>query len=137
VPFLDTTVLIDLMRTRNPSRRAAALDAMARLTTPTNLLTTSRFNVAECLVGVARSADPANEQRKLDANLVGVSVREFDDDAMRAYVRIAKRQAGLGRPVGVMDMFIASVAVVAGQPLLTRNPRHFRDVAGLTVVAYG
>lgn len=110
---------------------------MARLTTPTDLPSTSRFNVAECLVGVARSANPEVEQRKLDANLGGVSVREFDEDAMRAYVQIAKRQADLGKPVGVMDMLIASVAVASGQVFLTRNPRHFQDVAGLAVVAYG
>ena len=36
-----------------------------------------------------------------------------------------------------MKLLIASVAVASGQTFLTRNPRHFQDVTGLTVVTYG
>jgi tRNA(fMet)-specific endonuclease VapC len=136
VPFLDTTVLIDLMRTRDKGRHGAVVAALARLTTPVERPATSRFSVAEVLTGVARCDDPAGQLKKVEAVLAGMPIREFDDVAMRIYPTIAARQFRLGRPVGVMDMLIASVALASGQVLLTRNPKHFVDVEGLTVVSY-
>jgi predicted nucleic acid-binding protein len=46
-------------------------------------LTTSRFNVAELLVGVYRSDDPERELRSVDALLQNMTVLEFGPEAAR------------------------------------------------------
>lgn len=110
MPLLDATVFVDLMR-RDAARRAAASAALSRLITPARPATTSRFTVSELLLGILRSADPVVQERKVEAVLAGVEIREFNDDAMRIYPKIAANQLRIGRPVGTMDMLIASVAI--------------------------
>jgi tRNA(fMet)-specific endonuclease VapC len=41
-----------------------------------------------------------------------------------------------GIPIGANDLWIASVAIVHGLPLVTRNVAHFRRVPGLEVLTY-
>ena len=41
-----------------------------------------------------------------------------------------------GVPTGENDLWIAATAVAAGETLVTRNVRHFRDIRGLKVVAH-
>jgi tRNA(fMet)-specific endonuclease VapC len=136
VPFLDTTVLIDLMRTRDKVRHAQVTELLSRLESAEDPRTISRFTIAELLIGVERCDDPDVQRRKVERVLTGIAVREFDEDAMQMYPKIAAHIFNIGKPIGVMDMLIASVAIVSGQALLTRNARHFEDIPGLSVIAY-
>jgi tRNA(fMet)-specific endonuclease VapC len=137
VPLLDTTVFVDLMRTRSPEKYQPALDALARFTTAEDPVSTTRFTIAELLVGVERCDDPANQQSRVNTVLAGVLIREFGEDAMNIYAKVDANQRKIGRPIGVMDMLIASVALASGQLLLTRNMKHFQDVPGLRLAGYG
>jgi predicted nucleic acid-binding protein len=41
-----------------------------------------------------------------------------------------------GVPTGENDLWIAATAIEAGETLVTRNLKHFREIRGLKVVAH-
>ncbi len=136
MPFLDTNVFIDLRGRARGIRQSAAREAVARLTTSESPIVTSRFNVAELLVGVELSNDPVNERRKVDEVLENVLVVDFDEAAALRYAKFAAHLRRLGRTVGTMDLLIATVAAGTGLDIITRNAKHFEDLGGLTVHTY-
>jgi predicted nucleic acid-binding protein len=136
VPFLDTTVLVDLTGRSKGAHQAAARAVVRDHVSPTDLAATSRLNFAEMLFGVELAADPITERRKLDDVLQDVAILDFDDSAALRYAKIAAQLRRLGRSPGTMDMLVASVALGAGGVFITRNPKHFSDVPGLIVVTY-
>jgi tRNA(fMet)-specific endonuclease VapC len=133
---LDTSLLIDLIRSDVSVRRRRATNKLREVLARGERLTTSRFNVAELLVGVYRSDDPEREIRSVEALLQGVTVLEFGLDAARLFARITALLQQQGKPAGDMDVLIASTALVAAETLVTANPRHFRNIPGLTVESY-
>ena len=56
----------------------------------------------------------------------------FPEAFGRLYAGLARR----GALVATMDLLIATAAVQAGAPLLTRNVRHFSRVPGLDLLTY-
>jgi predicted nucleic acid-binding protein len=72
----------------------------------------------------------------MDRVLRGPAVLELDEDAARRFGAITARPYRLGRPAGDLDVLVAAVALAHGQSLVTRNPKHFADLPGLTVHAY-
>ncbi len=133
---LDTSFLIDLIRSGASTRRRRATDKLRELLARGEYLTTSRFNVAELLVGVYRSDDPERELRSVDALLQNLAILEFGPEAARLFARITALLQQQGKLAGDMDVLIASTALVAGESLVTANPTHFRNIPGLTVDTY-
>ena len=133
---LDTSFLIDLIRSGVPSRRRRATNKLRELVASGEWLTTTRFNVAELLVGVYGSDDPDREIRVVDAALQALTILEFGPDSALLFGRITALLRRKGKPVGDMDVLIATTAVVAGESLVTDNPAHFQNIPGLTVQVY-
>lgn len=63
-------------------------------------------------------------------------ILEFDDAAARVFGRITAYLQTQGTPRGDMDVLIASVAVVHGERIVTRNTKHFEGLPGLLVETY-
>jgi predicted nucleic acid-binding protein len=97
---------------------------------------TSRFNTAELFVGIELCNDPIAERRRIDEALENLLILEFDEDCALRYAKIAARLRTMGKPTGIMDLLIASVALGFDQPFLTRNVKHFSNINGLRVVGY-
>jgi tRNA(fMet)-specific endonuclease VapC len=133
---LDTTFLIDLAGSKGRGYRRRAEAKLRALQDADEPLTTTRFNVAELWVGVARSSAPEVEGAAVEALVESFLVLEFDSRAARVFGSIAASAHGRGRPVGDMDALIASVALCHGQKLVTRNERHFNEIPGLVVETY-
>lgn len=136
VVCLDTTVLLDLMAPKSRPRHRQAREVLAAQLAAGAEVVTTRFNVAELYVGVARSADARKEAAKVDAVLEGTPVLEFDDLAARLFGSITAHLAKYGKPAGDMDVLIAATAAAQGHALLTRNRRHFEAMPELTLLAY-
>src|SRR6478609_547317 len=134
--LLDTTVLIDLGRgTRSPVRlRAMAL--MDRLLDEDDTLYTSRLNEAEFRVGSFRADDPGRETETIETVLAATVILEFDVASAARYAQVRARLLDLGKPAGEIDTLVAAVAMENGQALVTRNPKHFANITGLTVLTY-
>jgi len=133
---LDTSILLDLAGPARNRRRRAARDKVRELRDAGEPLLTTRFNVAKLLVGVARSAAPADEDRKVQWLLGPLGILEFDLRAARLFGRIVAHLQEQGTPIGAMDALIASVCLGGGQRVVTRNTRHFARVPGLAVESY-
>jgi predicted nucleic acid-binding protein len=67
--------------------------------------------------------------------LAGVAVLDFDESAAHVFSSLVSRLLIKGTPIGDMDAQIASVAIVHGHTLVTRNLRHFQHVKALKVRA--
>jgi predicted nucleic acid-binding protein len=133
---LDTSFLIDLIRTGASNRRRRATNELRELLANGELLTTTRFNVAELLVGVYSSDDPDQEIKIVSAALQKLTILEFGPDSALLFGRITALLGRQGKPAGDMDVLIAATALVAGESLVTANPAHFRNIPGLTVQVY-
>ncbi|HLH13357.1 MAG TPA: type II toxin-antitoxin system VapC family toxin [Solirubrobacteraceae bacterium] len=118
--LLDTSVVIDLERLE-----PAALPQEMAISTIT---------VAELAAGPHATDDAserARRQERLQRTEATFEPLPFDAGAARAYGRVYTAASAAGRsPRGrrAMDMLIAAVALSAGLPLFTCNPR---DFAGL------
>jgi predicted nucleic acid-binding protein len=85
-------------------------------------------------VGLGKTAAiRALRLRRLGAIEAAFDALPIDADVARAYAAIALAVAGAGRKprARVMDLWIASTALVHGVPLLTCNPRDFVGVERL------
>lgn len=133
---LDTTTLLDLSGRSGRAVRERARRKIIALHAAGQVLATTRFNVAELWVGVVRSPTPQKEQVAVSKLLEPLVVLEFDAAGARVFGRLTAYLQVQGRPAGDMDVLIASVALVNGQSLITRNPKHLADIPALVVESY-
>ncbi|MCC6125631.1 MAG: type II toxin-antitoxin system VapC family toxin [Pirellulales bacterium] len=134
---MDTTVLVDLLRS-NRDRKQRALDKIEQLATKGETIVTTRFTLAELYVGVVLSADPGKNHRRIHAILDDLdAILEFDDLAAQTFGQMAAHLRRIGRPTGDMDVLIAATCLAAGHNLLiTRNSEHFSFIPGLVLENY-
>ncbi len=121
---LDTNVLIDFLRNREPG--ASAVEKAVK---GAECFVTS-VTVYELLFGVARARKQIGEEA-----LLGVmSVLPFDGDVAREAASLHAALLHDNRDIGVKDIFIAATCLVHDIPVLTSNKRHFSRVPGLRVI---
>jgi predicted nucleic acid-binding protein len=132
---LDTTMLIDLAG-RGGRLRKRAIAKLKDLVRRDEVLVTTRFNVAELYVGVARSDNPRAEEKAVHSLLKDFGILEFDNRAAWLFGRLTAHLLGTGQPVGDMDVLIAATAMAAGHSLITRNIAHFVNIPELTAETY-
>jgi predicted nucleic acid-binding protein len=136
VALLDTTVLIDLGRGPHARANRNARATVHRLLASGEMLFTSRINEAEFRVGPEMSDNRERELESVESVLAAIVILEFNDKAALRYAVLKAAALRRGRPVGDCDVLIASVALANGQPLLTRNPKHFSGFDSLIVHTY-
>ena len=133
---LDTSFLLDAAGRGGRQLRARAREKLASLVEAGEILTTTRFNVAELWVGVERTRDRPGELLTVETMLEPLTVLDFDESSARVFGRITAYLYAHGSPRGDMDILIASVILVHGERLVTRNTRHFAGIPELVVETY-
>lgn len=88
---------------------------------------------AELLHGARASTRVESNLRKLEAFFAPLVSAPFDDRAAEWYGVIATQLRSEGRPIGVKDLMIASIALSLDAAVVTRNTDEFRRVPGLRV----
>lgn len=131
---LDTSYLVDLLR---EAGREVAGPATLRLDEMADEeLWLSVHAACELHAGAERSERPALERRRVARLCAGLHMAVpgagFAETFGRLYASLATR----GALVATMDLLIATAAVQAGAPLLTRNVRNFARVPGLELLTY-
>lgn len=133
--LLDTNILSEFMRPAPSARVVAWLDAQAA-----DQVWVSAVTLAEIELGIALMPDG---QRKLELQMAAKAMfaedfagrcLPFDQDAAACYANVVALRTRLGRPISVEDAQIASIALVHGLMLATRNERDFELIEGLAVV---
>lgn len=132
---LDTTILIDMVGKSSPlkQRAFAKVESLVR---KGQVLVTTRFNIAELYVGIARSNNPRREEKAIHVLLHDFEILEFTDAAARVFGSTTGLLQKIGKPSGDMDVLIAATAMVHGHALVTRNPKHFRHIPDLIIEDY-
>jgi toxin FitB len=127
VIVLDTNVISELMsRQASPTVRAWVTGQRA-----TSTLCITTITVAEILYGVELL--PRGKRRDgllLDAEAMfredfARHILVFDEQAARAFSRIAATRRGRGRPITTLDAQIVAIALANGATLATRNTADF------------
>lgn len=132
----DTCFLLDLAKGPGSRIGGKARALLRELHAAEEPLATTRFNVAELLVGVSRANDPVAERRKIDHLLHPFTVLEFHARSAEVFGRVVGYLQSRGTVIGDMDALIGAVALQAGHPVVTRNAAHFGRIAGLELITY-
>lgn len=135
--LLDTTFLIDLMKETKSKRRGHATRKLAELIERGDSLRVAVFTIAELEVGVVKCSQPVRERHAIETCMEPFEVVGFSVSTARIFGSIVGRLELEGQPISDMDGLIASVALEMGEPVVTRNPKHFDRVPGLRVETYG
>jgi tRNA(fMet)-specific endonuclease VapC len=133
---LDTSFLLDAAGRGGRQLKARAREKLASLVEAGEILSTTRFNVAELWIGVERTRDRPGELLTVETMLEPLTVLDFDESSARVFGRITAYLYAHGSPRGDMDILIASVILVHGERLVTRNTRHFAGIPELVVETY-
>jgi tRNA(fMet)-specific endonuclease VapC len=98
--------------------------------TPAKAVALSVITEMEIRYGLARN--PALRIAPLvEAFLAGMTILSLTSEVAGHYGRIRAELDRKGRPIGPLDLMIASQAVALGLTLITNNTREFRRVAKL------
>ncbi|MFN0314988.1 MAG: type II toxin-antitoxin system VapC family toxin [Burkholderiales bacterium] len=108
------------------------LDKKISVVRPHNLCI-SVITQAELLFGVERKGGPPKLAGLVSKFLQKIPSLPWDDEAARWYARIRAGLEAQGKPIGNLDLLIASHALAMDCVLITNNERHFGKVPGLTV----
>ena len=125
--MLDTNICIYLIKRKPPQ----VIDRLLSLRISNVCL--SSITLAELEYGVEKSQRVGQNQLALIEFLAPLDILPFDDSAARKYGALRHHLEKTGKPMGAMDMLIASHALSLGITLVTNNAREFRHAQGLTV----
>lgn len=88
---------------------------------------------AELIYGVERSSSKRINRSVVEDFTRHLNVHEWNVTAVDEYAIIRTALESKGTPIGAMDMMIAAHSKSLNSVLVTNNPKHFRQVAGLTI----
>jgi tRNA(fMet)-specific endonuclease VapC len=95
-------------------------------------LNVSVITAAELRFGVEKAGRPKLAEL-VEAFLERLAILDWTNEVTSHYARIRSELERSGKPIGNMDLLIASHAVSQGMTLVTNNIRHFSSVPGLKV----
>ena len=95
-------------------------------------LSVSVMTAAELRFGAAKAARPKPAEL-VEAYLERLAILDWTNEVTGHYALIRSELERSGKPIGNMDLLIASHAVSQRMVLVTNNLKHFANVPGLTV----
>jgi predicted nucleic acid-binding protein len=113
--LLDTSVLIDVLRSRNQRR-----ELLVEMVRAGHTLTTTALNVAELYAGMR-----PGEESRTEAFLGGLECFELSGSAARLAGKLKNTWAKRGRTLALADTIVAAVAIEHKCVLLTDNKKDF------------
>lgn len=127
---VDTDFLIDLK-----DQDQSAMEKIEELYLKGEEVFTTAINVAEFYFGVFKlKRDKEIALAAADKFLRPFSVLDLDRTSGKLYGELSERTKS--NTLGEAGLFIASIAIVNKQTLLTRNIRHFERVPGLQIESW-
>ena len=95
-------------------------------------LSVSVMTAAELRFGAEKAGRPKLAEL-VEAYLERLAILDWTKEVSVHYARIRSQLERSGKPMGYMDLLIASHAVSQGMTLVTNNLKHFSTVPGLKV----
>jgi tRNA(fMet)-specific endonuclease VapC len=132
VIHLDTSFIVDLLREQSTGAPGPARRLLEEF--EDEPLALSVFVACELEAGAARRPD--RERARIGEILASVPTVFPDDRFPASYGDLLDRLLSAGRGISVMDLLIATAAVIDGATLVTRNAKHFERVPRLDIRSY-
>tara|TARA_Y100000310_G_C20645840_1_gene796512 strand:- start:42 stop:431 length:390 start_codon:yes stop_codon:yes gene_type:complete len=124
--LLDTDVIVDFLREK-PGSKAKIQKLMKK-----GIMTTS-FSFYEILLGAVLSNRAKKNMEVVASVFSSLDIQSFSPmDAVTAS-QIAAKHKKQGNWPGIVDTFIAAVAVTNDKTIVTNNEKHFVGVDGLKI----
>ncbi len=123
--MLDTDISSYIIR-----RRPATL--LERFEKYAETLNVSVLTAAELRFGAQKAGRPKLAEL-VEAYLERLAILDWSNEVTSHYARIRSELEHSGKPIGNMDLLIASHAVSQGMTLVTNSIKHFSHVPGLKV----
>jgi len=95
-------------------------------------LNVSVITAAELRFGAEKAGRPKLVEL-VEAYLDRLAILDWTNDVTRHYARIRSELERSGKPIGNINILIASHAVSQGMTVVTNNLKHFSNVPGLNV----
>lgn len=124
----DTSFLVDI------ERQNEALKKLRELADRGEVIFITSVSVAECYRGAYGSRDGAKALKDTKELLELFAVLSLDYESAKTWGELSESMKS--GSIGDRDLFIASIALVNEQSLLTRNKKHFERVPGLVVESW-
>ena len=132
---LDSSFLVDLLRESRRRKRGPAHRFLAGRPDLEEACV-SVHAVCELYVGVELTSHPEEERGRIERLLSTMTIEVPGEAFPGTYARLLVGLQARGMTVATMDLLIATAALCAQAPLVTRNPRHFERIQGLQVLTY-
>jgi tRNA(fMet)-specific endonuclease VapC len=123
--MLDTDISSYIIRRRPPI-------LVEKFEKHAETLSVSVMTAAELRFGAEKAGRPKLAEL-VEAYLDRLAILDWTDEVSGHYARIRSALERSGKPIGNMDLLIASHAVSVRMTLVTNNLKHFSNVAGLSV----
>ena len=123
--MLDTDISSYIIK-RRPATLADKFEKHAEA------LSVSVMTAAELRFGAEKGGRPKLAEL-VEAYLERLAILDWTNEVSVHYARIRSQLERSGKPIGNMDLLIASHAVSQGMTLVTNNLKHFSSVPGLKV----
>jgi tRNA(fMet)-specific endonuclease VapC len=129
MPVVDSDCIIQFLRGNK-----RAVDFLSSAFEGKKKLKTTAFTVSELYQGAYASSRSAKNVRDVKDILQYFDILDFDEAAAIVHAQIAADLDKRGRPIGSVDPFIASIVIVAGETIVTRNVNPFKEIERLPIV---
>ncbi|TMI23718.1 type II toxin-antitoxin system VapC family toxin [Candidatus Bathyarchaeota archaeon] len=124
---LDTTVLIDHLRSKNRDTLASRLEGRAELAT-------TIINRFELYYGAYKSKDVRRNLTSVKGVFSTLQVLSMTEGAAEQAGRLLAQLEAKGRPIESRDLFVGAIALEEGYAVLTDDLEHFERIPGVQVV---
>ena len=124
---LDTDILVAFLR-----NNAEAVEFVAESQKKNTSLSTTTINAFELFEGALISTNKDNV-KKAENVLRSIGSHSFNGPASWKAAEISSELMKKGEPLDFQDIAIASIAIVNGESIVTRNVKHFGRIEGLKI----
>ncbi len=125
---LDTTILVDHLRSRKKPSTLTRLEDKADLAT-------TMINLFELYYGACKSGDVKRNLTAVKGLRSTLQLLSLTDGSAEQAGQILAQLEAKGKPLEARDLFVGAIALEEGYAILTANVEHFRRIPDLQVIS--
>ncbi len=119
--LLDSDFLISILR-KDPT----AISKLEEIKDKSEALAISHVNLWELYKGAYKSSKPKEEIKKISTLISFFTLLKFTKKIDQEFGRLLNQLNKEGKPIGVLDTLIASIALNHNKTVVTKNVKHFK-----------
>ncbi|UUX92518.1 type II toxin-antitoxin system VapC family toxin [Methanoplanus endosymbiosus] len=126
--ILDSTFLIDLIRSQNNVKHKSADNLLKEMIEEKKNFSTTFVNVYELYKGAYRTNDIEGSLYRINEVLNDIDIIENSEKYYKVYGRISAELERKGTPIGKFDELVAAIVLYNSAKLITNNSKDFEKI---------